>query len=210
MKRIFFLVIAMGLSLLLKAQVKVGDIMCVQNGDTTFVHPDNYSGGAIGVVFYVDETGEHGWVLHSKVQASGIYWSYECELPFGLTGWQSVREAIYDLDGYDNTYFLRQDSQNYHDRYPGAWVVDFEHGWYWPALGQINILYGSLPKINNSLELIGGDIFSGRWVYWASSVYGFSNDCAMYCASSGQMGAIQKSRTELSITPISVRSIRDF
>ena len=110
--------------------VRVGDILCVQGTDTTIVHPQNYTGGAIGVVFYVDETGQHGWVLHPQIQANQIYWSYECVLPWGLTGWQSIREAIYDLDGYDNTGFLRAASQYDHNKYPGAWAVDYEHGWY--------------------------------------------------------------------------------
>jgi len=210
MKRIFFLVVAIGLSLSLQAQVKVGDLMCVQNGDTTFVHPDTYTSGAIGVVFYVDESGEHGWVIHPQIQAISIYWSYYYELPLGLTGWESIRDAIYDLDGYDNTYFLRQASQYEHDKYPCAWVVDFEHGWYWPALGQLNILYGSLPKVNASLELIGGECLKGGWVCWSSSVYGFSDDCALCLTSAGQMAAIQKSRTSLPSCPLSVRSIRDF
>ena len=73
--------------------VKIGDILCVQGTDTITVHPINYNGGAIGVVFYVDETGHHGWVLHPDIQAEGIQWSYECDLPWGLTGWQSIREA---------------------------------------------------------------------------------------------------------------------
>ncbi len=52
--------------------VKIGDILCVQGTDTITVHPINYNGGAIGVVFYVDETGHHGWVLHPDIQAEGI------------------------------------------------------------------------------------------------------------------------------------------
>lgn len=210
MKRIFFFVVVLGLSLSLKAQVKVGDILCAQDGDTTFVHPDNYTAGAIGVVFYVDETGEHGWALHPQIQARDIYWSYEYELPTGMTGYESVRDAIYDLDGYDNTYFLRQASKYDHDLYPGAWVVDFEHGWYWPAIGQLNILWGSLPKVNSSLALIGGDVLRGSWLYWSSSVYGFTNDCAIYFGSSGNMGAAQKVRTTMSGLSMFVRSIRDF
>ena len=210
MKRFFFLVLALGLFLSLKAQVKVGDIICVQNGDTTFVHPDSYTAGAIGVVFYVDETGAHGWAIHPQIQARGIYWSYDFELPLGLTGYESVRDAIYDLDGYNNTYFLRKASQDYQDLYPAAWVVDFEHGWYWPAIGQLNILFGSLPKVNSSLELIGGDVFRGKWLYWSSSVYGFSNDCAIYFGSSGNMGAAMKYRTEMNDLSLMVRGIRDF
>ena len=140
MKRFFFFWVAMGLSLSLMAQVKVGDILCVQEGDTTIVHPDQYSGGGIGVVFYVDETGQHGWALHPQVQLQGAYWSYVYELPWGLTGWHSIREAIYDLDGYANTGFIRAASDYDHSLYPCAWAVDYEHGWYWPALGQLNLL----------------------------------------------------------------------
>ena len=190
--------------------VNIGDILCVQGTDTIAVHPQDYTEGAIGVVFYVDESGQHGWALHPQIQAHQIYWSYLSELPWGLTGWQSIRDAIYDLDGYDNTGFLRAASQYDHSAYPGAWAVDYEHGWYWPALGQLNILYGSAPIVNNSLKLIGGILLKGPWVYWSSSVFGFDNDCALYYASSGAMGAVIKSRDILPLAPVDVRSIRNF
>ena len=206
------LLIAFFLSSLLSfsQSVRVGDILCVQGNDTIIVHPQNYIEGAIGVVFYVDETGQHGWALHPQIQAHQIYWSTMYELPWGLTGWLSIRDAIYDLDGYDNTGFLRAASQNDHSRYPGAWTVDYEHGWYWPALGQLNILYGSIPIINNSLKLIGGTLIQGPWVYWSSSTFGFDNDCALYYASSGAMGAVIKTRTDMPQAPMDVRSIRNF
>ena len=190
--------------------VSIGDIMCVQGTDTIIVHPQDYTEGGIAVVFYVDETGQHGWALHPQIQAHQIYWSYTYELPWGLTGWQSIRDAIYDLDGYDNTGFLRAASQNDHSKYPGAWAVDYEHGWYWPALGQLNILYGNAPIVNNSLKQIGGTMMKGPWVYWSSSTYGFDNDCALYQASSGAMGAVVKTRTDMPQAPLEVRSIRNF
>ena len=190
--------------------VNIGDILCVQGTDTIIVHPLDYTEGAIGVVFYVDETGQHGWALHPQIQAHQIYWSYLNELPWGLTGWQSIRDAIYDLDGYENTGFLRAASQYDHSAYPGAWAVDYEHGWYWPALGQLNILYGSAPIVNNSLKLIGGTLLKGPWVYWSSSTYGFDNDCALYHASSGAMGAVMKTRDTMPQAPMDVRSIRNF
>lgn len=190
--------------------VHVGDFLCVQGNDTITVHPIDYTGGAIGVVFYVDETGQHGWVLHPQIQAQGIYWSYECELPWGLTGWQSIREAIYDLDGYDNTGFIRAASQYDHNKYPGAWAVDYEHGWYWPSIGQLNILYGNANIVNNSLKQIGGTQMQGKWYYWSSSVYGFDNDCALYLGYDGRMGAITKNRQYLGEIPMRIRSIRNF
>ena len=190
--------------------VRIGDLLCVQGTDTIIVHPQDYTESAIGVVFYVDETGQHGWALHPQIQAHQIYWSYLDELPWGLTGWQSIRDAIYDLDGYENTGFLRAASQYDHSVYPGAWAVDYEHGWYWPALGQLNILYGSALIINNSLKLVGGVLLQGPWVYWSSSVFGFDNDCALYYASSGAMGAVMKSRDVVPLAPLEVRSIRNF
>ena len=185
--------------------VSIGDLLCVQGTDTIIVHPADYIEGAIGVVFYVDETGQHGWALHPQIQLHETYWSYEYELPWGLTGWQSIRDAI-----YDNTGFLRAASQNDPSKYPGAWAVDYEHGWYWPALGQLNILYGSVPFINNSLKLIGGTLIQGPWVYWSSSTFGYNNDCALYYASSGAMGAVVKTRTIMPQAPMDVRSIRNF
>jgi hypothetical protein len=211
MKKILLLFAILVVPLLSFGQtVRVGDILCVQGTDTIIVHPQNYTGGAIGVVFYVDETGQHGWALHPQIQAHQIYWSYMNELPWGLTGWQSIRDAIYDLDGYENTGFLRAASQYDHSTYPGAWAVDYEHGWYWPALGQLNILFGSAPIVNNSLKIIGGILLQGPWVYWSSSTFGFDNDCALYYASSGAMGAVVKSRSILPLAPLDVRSIRNF
>lgn len=211
MKKLFFLLLIALIPALTPAQsIRIGDILCVQGTDTVMVHPGEYVDGAIGVVFYVDETGKHGWMLHPQIQAEGIYWSYIDELPWGLTGWQSIREAIYDLDGYDNTGFLRMASLNDHNIYPGAWVVDYENGWYWPSLGQLNILYGSAPIVNQSLQIIEGELMQGAWVYWSSSVYGFDNDCAIYLAYTGTMGAVVKSRDYLGDNPICVRSIRDF
>ena len=197
MKNILLQLAVLALPLLGFGQtVSIGDIMCVQGTDTIIVHPQDYTEGAIGVVFYVDETGQHGWALHPQIQAQQTYWSYEFELPWGLTGWQSIRDAIYDLDN--------------HSRYPGAWAVDYEHGWYWPALGQLNILYGCAPIVNNSLKQIGGTLMKGPWVYWSSSTYGFDNDCALYQASSGAMGAVVKTRDTMPQAPMDVRSIRNF
>lgn len=211
MKNILLLFAILVVSLLSFGQtVRVGDILCAQGTDTIIVHPQNYTGGAIGVVFYVNESGQHGWALHPQIQAHQIYWSYMNELPWGLTGWQSIRDAIYDLDGYENTGFLRAASQYDHSAYPGAWAVDYEHGWYWPALGQLNILFGSAPIVNNSLKIIGGILLQGPWVYWSSSTFGFDNDCALYYASSGAMGAVVKSRSILPLAPLDVRSIRNF
>lgn len=61
-----------------------------------------------------------------------------------------------DLDGYTNTLLIRQSGTN--NDYEAAYAVDFEHGWYLPAAGQAYMLYEEHIKVNNTLQLIGGEL----------------------------------------------------
>ena len=151
--------------------VSIGDILCVQGTDTIIVHPQNYAGGAIGVVFYVDETDQHGWAVHLNYQGS-VLWSPDYHDIPELPNFGTFREAINDFDGHENTRKIRQAGNAF--TYPAAWAVDFEHGWYLPAAGQIRYLYGYIPEVNRSLELIGGQIFelSSNWWLWSSTECG--------------------------------------
>ena len=121
----FFLTVAMPCA---KAQMAhIGDILC--EGDL-IVSPANYNANthtAIGVVFYVDNTGQHGWAIALE-DAGGYAWGYN-DTP--LTNYTGKRQAIYDLDGFENTRIVRQNSTNH----PAFYAVDFENGWYVPAIG---------------------------------------------------------------------------
>ena len=85
MKKSLLLSVFVLLSILGFGQVNIGDILCVQGTDTVIVHPENYTGNALGVVFYVDETGQHGWALHPQVQVHQTYWSTMNELPWTMS-----------------------------------------------------------------------------------------------------------------------------
>ena len=146
------------------AQVHVGDILCEGN---LIYPPSTYpSSGAtaIGVVFYVDQTGQHGWAV--ALQDAGNYaWGpiYD-DTP--LPNFGSVRQAIYDLDGYQNTQVIRATGTNY----PAFYAVDFENGWYLPAIGQLNCLYGNIQEVNPGLAMAGGVVFAySEWRYWSST-----------------------------------------
>ena len=164
----------------LNAQVHVGDILCEGNA---IVSPANYpSSGAtaIGVVFYVDNTGQHGWAV--ALQDAGNY-TWGCnssDMP--LPNYPNKRQASYDLDGYENTRIVRENCTSSSAFY----AVDFENGWYVPAIGQLNYLYGNLLEVNNSLQVTGGSMFpTTEWRYWSSTEYSSYN--AWHLHSSGEL-----------------------
>lgn len=153
----------------LTAQVHVGDILCEGNA---IISPANYpSSGAtaIGVVFYVDQTGQHGWAVALQ-DAGNTIWSsyggsYGSDTP--LPNYGNTRQAIQDLDGYNNTLIVRQHSTDH----PAFYAVDFENGWYVPAIGQLNYLYGNMIEVNAGLTMAGGFVFTSmsNWQYWSST-----------------------------------------
>ncbi len=150
----------------------VGDILC--EGDL-IVSPANYNASvhtAKAVVFYVDNTGQHGWAI--ALEEAGSYaWTPSSgsygDQPYGddtpLHNYSSTRLAIYDLDGYVNTQIVRAHSTNH----PAFYALDFENGWYLPALGQLNYLFGNLTEVNNSLLIVGGTQYTDGLTYWAST-----------------------------------------
>ena len=154
----------------LTAQVHVGDILCEGNA---IISPANYpSSGAtaIGVVFYVDNTGQHGWAVALEDAGSYKWGSNQSDTP--LPNYTSVRQAIQDLDGYNNTRIVREHSTNH----PAFYAVDFENGWYVPTLGQWNYLYGNIVEVNAGLTIAGGTVFTSMssWIYWSSVEYNHS------------------------------------
>lgn len=147
--------------------VAVGDILCT---DGTIVKPSAYATSgktAMGIVFYVDNTGEHGWAVHLHDQSSNIQWGgYGIDIPT-LTNYINTVDAITDMDGYSNTQKIRAAGNA--TTYPAAYAVDFENGWYLPAAGQLNILFADIITINTSLSIAGGTIFSLNDIYWYMS-----------------------------------------
>ena len=169
MRKYLFILSALLYSLICPAQtVNIGDILCT---DGSIVKPNEFTSSgrtAKGVVFYVDESNQHGWAVHLDYQG-GVLWSSTYDDIPTLTNYQKMREAINDFDGYENTRKIRQAGNA--STYPAAWAVDFDNGWYLPAAGQIRYLYGYIPEVNSSLNLVGGTPFalSNGWWLCAST-----------------------------------------
>lgn len=148
--------------------VNIGDILCT---DGSIVSPEQYATSgrtAKGIVFYVDETDQHGWAVHLNYQGS-VLWSPDFHDIPGLTNYQEFRDAINDFDGYENTRIIREAGNA--TTYPAAWAVDFPNGWYLPAAGQIRYLYGYIPEVNHSIDIVGGETMEliSSWWLWAST-----------------------------------------
>lgn len=157
----------------------IGDILC--EGDQV-VSPANFNASThtpVGVVFYVDNTGKHGWAIDLQ-DAGGYKWGpTNNDTP--LTNYsENARLGIYDLNGYLNTqkiYAAYSNDTIFNERYPAFHAVDFENGWYLPTIGQLNYLYGNLIEVNASLYMAGGVPFETgiSWTYWSSTEINGSN-----------------------------------
>ena len=156
--------------------VAVGDILCTDN---SIVKPEDWpvaGKNAQGVVFYVDNTGQHGWVVNLQDQ-DFHRWAGSSTIGANtdistMNNYATARDAMNDLDGYANTQRIREAGDA--SLYPAAFAVDFDHGWYLPAVGQLRILYAELYNIYESIQTVNGDPFvitnDTGW-YWSSTEY---------------------------------------
>lgn len=148
--------------------VAVGDILCTDN---TIEKPSAWPVAgktAMGIVYYVDNTGSHGWAVHLQDQSASVTWGgYGTDIST-LTNYTNSRDAITDLDGYINTQKIRNAGNA--TTYPAAYAVD----WYLPAAGQLGLLFGEIVTLNASLQVVGGTPFpmNTNWWYWSSTEYG--------------------------------------
>lgn len=132
------------------------------------------SDGSKGVVFFVHPDGSGGWMVALTDASTGCEWGTNADIPGLNNNNLSVyintniyNAALYDTSGYSNTQTIRA-FQNNNSIY-AAGKVDFENGWYLPSIGQLLILWGNQPFINNTLVAQGGTFLTPSFNYWSSS-----------------------------------------
>lgn len=199
--------------------VAIGDILCT---DGTIERPTNYFASgktAMGVVFYVDDTGAHGWAVHLHDQSERVRWTslYNDDVPGAShcdNFWQEG--TIMDYAGYTNTQAIWAAGDSI--SYPAAHTADLPNGWYLPAIGQLDILFSEIATLNPSLQLVNGTPFpmNTAWHYWSSTQAAAENPWyAWYVASNGRVDYMNKmydyqdSYGDVN-SYVRVRSIRDF
>jgi len=111
--------------------------------------------GSQGIVFFVRADGS-GWAVALHDEAGTLPWSpTEVDIPAFPNYSSTFAQALLaDTSGYTNTQQIR----NFYG--PGshyaAGALDFEHGWYLPAIGQLAMIYAQLPLIQPALLASGG------------------------------------------------------
>ncbi len=190
-----------------KSQVAhVGDILCTTGVYVSPAEFDDSGLEAMGVIFYVDATGQHGWAV--ALENAGSY-SIGQASASSLPIFTSVRTAIYDLNGQFNTQEILNYYTNYGYSYP-QWfqTLHVADGWYLPAIGQLNYLYGNLMEVNNGLDSVDGVEFnmSSSWEYM-SSTRGYVSGCTWTLKSSGAIEYVSSSSGANTRT---FRGVRNF
>ena len=120
--------------------------------------------GNRGIVFYLLPNQTGGWVVALDDVDSMYQW--------GEWGWDvpdiiEWNNNLTDTSGYGNTLSLRNLLQGDLSPY-GVGHVDFQNGWYVPAITQLMWLFAQLPFIESKFALYGGTTLSGS-LYMSSS-----------------------------------------
>ncbi len=110
--------------------------------------------GSQGIVYYLFPDGS-GWVvaLQDCPLAPLLPESHNQDIP-NLPNCNGTQTLLQDTAGYSNTQIIR----NYVGTGAQCGInnIDFEHGWYLPASGQLSMLYAQLPLIETALMAAGG------------------------------------------------------
>ena len=185
------------------AQIEVGYILC--DGDT-LVSPSDFDSlnlAPLGVVFYVDNSGEHGSVV--ALQDDGLFSWGGYGTDTQLDNFTRRGSAADDLDGYSNTKSILEEDAYY----PAFQAVDFQSGWYLPAAGQLKCLYKNLKEVDTSIEKVGGKTIRHMGLtYWSSTEYSEIN--AWYMSSIGGLDYSSDGYNDNKDGYRFVRSVRNF
>lgn len=142
-----------------------GDILCT---DGSTVKPSNWPCGktAKGIVFYVDASGQHGWAIGlNENQIKNWCNNQDMGNIPGLIKYNNARDAIKDFNGSVNTQLISNPTT-----FPAAGYC-IGQGGYLPSIGQLNIFFGELIVINNSLVKLDLTPIpdDASWMYWSST-----------------------------------------
>ena len=156
----------------------------------------------MGVVFYVDSTGSHGWAVKVTGQVPSSKWANSYgDVPY-LTdrySFLSASDSVQHYSGEYNTQCILAAGDA--TQFPIAYVVDVEDGWYVPDIVQLNVLMSEYYYVNPTFQMLGFP-FNMTQNYWSSTEHSSSKSWMMNV--SGGMKTESKTASHL------VLSIRGF
>ncbi|PTB94661.1 hypothetical protein C9994_11930 [Marivirga lumbricoides] len=130
-----------------------------------------------GIVFYVDESGQHGLICAKEDQSSGIAWQFGSP---SITGAQCIGIG----GGYMNTMLIIAAQRgDYEDNYAAkvcasyyTYINDTVYGgWYLPNVTELQLIQSNKAAINTTAATMGGSaLIEGE--YWSSKEGGLTTD----------------------------------
>jgi sialidase-1 len=139
--------------------------------------PGKYAVGDLahgGVVFWVDETGQHGLVCPVEDQSDGVIWAHT------FKDTHADRDGIYK--GKRNTAIIiaAQEAAGDHEveyaaRICNELVINMDgktyDDWYLPSTAEVNLMWKNRAAINKTALSHGGRAFQSDGFYWSSNEY---------------------------------------
>lgn len=152
-----------------KKDIGIGDIVCKDGSVVSMEEYEADGKEAKAIVFWVDQTGQHGWAVDVWEPADPLVWGRNPYLP--LKKYRMVSEALGDYEGRKNTDVVLEDGI---DKYPAFKAIVHGDEWYMPAAGQWDILFASYVLINKILQEVGGQPIdlSSECTYYSSTMAG--------------------------------------
>jgi hypothetical protein len=158
----------------------------------------NNADGSRSVVFWQSPDGTEGLMVALEDASSDVCaWGANVNALTLINRPYELPIALEDVSGNTNTRCIRN-HQGIENNY-AATLVDFEHGWYLPSVGELRKLYAALPQIEPVLLNAGGVMLTGD-TYWSSTEY----DGGRAATATFSMGSKNKGDAGL------VRAIRHF
>ncbi|MBE9510932.1 MAG: DUF1566 domain-containing protein, partial [Bacteroidetes bacterium] len=132
-----------------------------------------------GIVFYVDETGEHGLVCAKTDQSTGVRWWAGTDIETrangeGLYQGMNNTDAImhYQRNGDGGTYAARICLGIEITEGDMTYKGDITYSdWYLPSKDELHLMYQNKTKINTTATANGGSALA-NWYYWSSTEKG--------------------------------------
>lgn len=196
-------------------EIAIGDVLC-EDGRIVKLNDYVQTDNAVGIVFYVDSSAMHGWVV--ALQNSGsVRWAanpWNIENIEGIQDCMTIRQAVKDTGGQNNTQVIRhlEDSLGLSNSFPAFDVIgDVGMNWYLPAAGQLRCLFANIVKINESLGVLASfGVITGTFAmdsdfdyYWSSSETRSNKACVV-----STIGAVSLDSSKN--YPCKVRAIKSF
>ena len=178
-----------------------GDVLC---SDGSVMRPDSFLTSdktAIGVVYYVDRDGVSGKAIALVDCPDEIRWAInnanDYQKIHAATCTQSFEDVLFDMEGMNNTMEILRtaailNADNVKDYAPAAYFCyhynpetlsedpNSEYGWYLPAIGELNYLYGNRAIVNRTLTKLasaGASPLKNIYVYYLASTEYNNNEC---------------------------------